>query len=98
MDYNDKKLITNVIVAELADIDPLSLKWGEWLKDILPQAARRLSYYLEQDVYPLALEGLVDTLEQIIHLEDQGFESHEAPLTKWLEQYEEELNSLLGGE
>ena len=49
MDYNDKKLMIAIVAQELSEIDPRTLKFGEW-PAILSQATRKLAYWLEQPV------------------------------------------------
>lgn len=67
--YSEKKLIVGVVAQELADIEAATLRFGEWYETLLPQATRKLSYWLEQDVRTGQLDTLVNCLENIRLLE-----------------------------
>lgn len=104
MDYNDRKLCVAIVAQELADIDPSTLKFGEW-PEILNQAKRKLAYWLEQPVFVLALddaqEALCD-LEQCADgtdLEHEGLGTgytHEEWRAYFNEQYETAVIDIIG--
>lgn len=60
--YSEKKLIVAIVAQELADIDPRDLKVDEWDIDILPSAARKLAYWLNQDVNRWHLDDAQEAL------------------------------------
>lgn len=47
--YSDKQLMVAIVAQELSEIDPSTLKFGEWSRT-LAQATRKLAYWLEQPV------------------------------------------------
>lgn len=59
---SDARILVGVVAEELADIDDRSLVWGEFQQDVLPDARRKLSYWIGRDISETDLYDAQDAL------------------------------------
>lgn len=69
---NDKHILVAVVARELADVDDSTLRWGEFLAEILPDARRKLSYWLGSDVSD---DDLFEAQDALVSGDDIAYES-----------------------
>ena len=68
--HGDKKLMVAIVAQELADLDVNTIKWGEYRCYLLPQATRKLAYWLEQPVHEFFLDEAHDALVNLAKCAD----------------------------
>lgn len=69
---SDKRILVAVIADELANVDENSLKWGQFLSETLPDARRKLSYWLGRDV---SEDDLFEAQDALVHGLDDDYEA-----------------------
>ena len=98
MEYSDRKLIVAIVAQELADIDPRGLDVYEYTTYTLPNAVRKLAYWLEQPVSALDLDDAQEALTSLARLRwvataDELWDEF-AEGTRYLETVEDAIDRL----